>query len=227
MSKYIRLILLTFIVAINTYSQSTDSKSSEEKNSLQKHSWSVQFGVGNDFRLQSFQGLMVSLKYHITGHSSLRFGIGFSGSEDDGTITNDYVSESPIYGNHQNLYSTLSFIYYFKPTALINIYAGLGPRFSYYHSYNVHWYIDPGDDQMGKFETLSWRAGLQGTFGAEWFPVKFLSIFAEYFAYGVYGETKDRYRVIDSYGIPYSEDYNATNWEFNGTSAMMGLSVYF
>jgi hypothetical protein len=219
-SCFIFAVLFLSIISVNA--QQIDST----KNSLQKHSWSLQFAIGSDFRLQSFQGLMVSLKYHFTVRSAVRFGIGFSGEQNIGHITNEYVNNSLYNYNNARIYTVCSYLLYFKPKSIINLYFGIGPRFSYSHSYSMQDYTDPNSGRS-KSESNAWRAGIQGTFGAEWFPANFISIFAEYLAYGVYGKTK--YTNSGNYpdGTPFYESDNTENWEFNGTTAMMGLSVYF
>jgi hypothetical protein len=75
LSCTIIIVLLFSLTSLNA--QQIDSTSEgTRKNSLQKHSWSLQFEVGYSLQLQSFQNLTLSMKYHVTDRSAIRLGVG-------------------------------------------------------------------------------------------------------------------------------------------------------
>ncbi len=231
MIKYIcSLAAVLFLFHLSLNAQGNDSTNSE-RNSLQKKSWAVQFAVGNDFQITSFQGLTFSLKYHLSTRSALRFGVGFSGELNDRTVEHSEYGEPtksiPLEINNQDVHAVFSFLFYPKPEALIKIYFGIGPRFAYSHSLHEYPNSTSCGDYVDTYEFSSWAAGLEGTFGAEWFPAKILSIFAEYSAYGVYGKSTEDDHGFSCYSGSWHDKDTSENWEFNGHTARMGLSVYF
>lgn len=225
MKKYFFFFLtVLFFFYSSIKAQSPDTNTSS-KNSLQKKSWSLQFSVGSNFSVQSFDGLMFSLKYHLSDKFALRFGVGGWGNLSNGNDEENHVSFPNTY-NNQNVIAVCSFLLYPSPKALISIFLGIGPRFSYSHYYEnyVHYSSNsyPETD-----ESTTWQAGLQGSFGAEWFPVKIISLFAEYTAYATYGKTHEDYERYDEFGYPISQKHDSEDWKFNGNTARLGLSVYF
>ncbi len=231
MKKYILFFLfLILTLNINLYSQSTDSKSNDENNSLQKHSWAVQFQVGSNFTVQSLNNFMIDLKYHFNEKSALRFGVGLTGNSNCGDFEiypEGIQTLTPLCKNSTHIFTSLTYMLYFNTKSLIKIYFGAGPRFGFSDDFNQSVYYD---DPTTKYqdENLSWQLGLDAVFGAEWFPIKTFSLFAEYSAYGTYGKTYNSNLIVHSTGyIEIDRKFNTTDWNFNGTTARLGLSVYF
>lgn len=225
MLKYLLTTILCLIVnSINIYPQSTDSKSNGEQNSLQKHSWAVQFAVGSNLSIQSFDGLMFSLKYHFTKITALRFGVGIIGGSNNSTSETVHGT-SPVLKDNENIYLIGSFLFFPNPKKSIVIYFGVGPRIQYKHLLDQEVYSRDTANPRFSYEERTWAVGLQLSFGAEWFPTNFLSLFAEYNPYGTYGKTRI-IRTDDSFPAGNS-NVDQTDWYFNGTTARLGLSVYF
>ena len=218
-------IIIAFILLLSislTYTQSIDS-SGIEKNSLEKHSWSLQFAAGSNLSIQSFDGLMFSLKYHFTNKSAIRFGIGVLINSHN-SVQQTPIGSVPLKNDNENISFVASYLIYPKP-GKFNFYFGIGPRFGYNHNLEQGINYDDSLNNKDINETRSWSVGLQFNFGLEWFPTKYFSLFAEYIAYGTYGKTNTIYKYGD---IPQDdENTSETNWYFNGTTARLGLSVYF
>ena len=216
-------ISIFLFINLSTYGQCKDSACCNN-NSLQKHSWSMQFAVGSNFTLQSFDGLMLSLKYHFTKKSAVRFGIGFSGNSQNGTESNTQGAVD-IKNNYQNIYFYSNYILYPSPGSKVNFYIGAGPRASYSHSLDE--FLSSSTNTIYSDEYTSWATGLQLICGAEWFAVNWLSLFGEYLAYGTYGKTERKSYDYDYYGNHIRTKSNSNDWIFNGSTARLGLSVYF
>jgi len=225
-----RILILAFLfISINTFSQVTDSI--KQINSLQKGSWSVQFEVGSDFKLSSFEGAMVSLKYHFSPKIALRFGAGFSGNNIDQRVEfrdkyYEYYGNEPVTKYSYNIFLTSNFLYYLKHDSKINVFLGIGPRAGLINNYSERLYID---GYLGILDVESWAAGLNGVFGCEWFPVPYLSLLAEYSVYGVIGKTSRKdwtYEISTGYRVEYYNTYS-TDFEFKGNIVKLGLSLYF
>lgn len=221
MKNILAAFLLLLAVSL-TYSQSNDT-SNVEKNSLIKHSWSLQFGAGSNLAIQSFDGLMFSLKYHFTNKTAIRFGVGVLVNSHNST-EETFFGSVPLKNDNENISFTASYLIYPKP-GKFNLYLGIGPRFGYSHDLEQRVFYDDSLNNKDVNETRAWSVGLQFNFGLEWFPVKNFSLFAEYIAYGTYGKSN----TISKYGDFPQDNRNTsvTNWYFNGTTARLGLSVYF
>jgi len=225
-----RILILAFLfISINTFSQTADSV--KQINSLQKGSWAVQFEIGSDFKLSSFEGVMVSLKYHLSPKFALRFGAGFNGRNNQQIYEYrehyyGYTGSEPVSNFYDNVFFNINCLYYIKHDSKINVFFGLGPRAGYITDYSEHFYLD-GYKEILDIE--SWAVGLNGLFGCEWFPVSYLSLFGEYSAYGTFGKTirKDWvYENSTGYRVEYYNRYS-DDYEFRGNIAKLGISIYF
>ncbi len=226
MKKYILFLLfLIFALNINVYPQSTDSKSNDDNNSFQKHSWALQFAVGSNFTLQSFDGLMFSAKYHFSTKTAFRFGVGILGGSNNAT-QETFTGSVPLKNDNENIYLFGNYIIYPHPDTKFILFFGAGPRLSFKHSLRQNYYSDM-PEKVYSTETTSWAAGLQFNLGIEWFAVKNLSLFGEYQAYGTYGKTYNNNLLENSAGDLQSFKHVSNDWFFNGTTARLGLSVYF
>ncbi len=231
------VIIFTFLAAFypNVFSQTIDSSNLKPKNSLTKGSWSVQFQVGWNLQIQAFEGLAISLKRHFSKKTAVRFGLGlgFRGTDDDVDVN----AGGPYYGDtnivqttlNQRYYSVVitgSYLIYPNPDANINLYFGFGPRGRY--SYRKDEYSYYNDGEIRSYVDKGWSAGINGVFGCEWFPVHYLSFFAEYSAYAQYIQndgSQTQYDINRKVLQTYND--NSKGFEFVGNSAKLGLSLYF
>ncbi len=225
--KILKSLILAALLISTCFSQSSDTVGY----SLEKGSWSLQFQVGNDFQLTSFDGVIVSLKYHFTPKFAFRFGAGMNLSSNDIQITDFEYStgeffDEPVSKSVRDFLLTTYFLLYPKPNALFKIFFGIGPRgtyaFSHDEGFNTNIIKIIREDEI-------WSAGLNGIFGVEWFPTGYLSLFGEYSVYGTYGKsTVNQYETNVDTGEKYSYYYKSSdNLIFRGNIARLGLGVYF
>jgi len=227
-------IIITFIISMtllsaSLFSQQTDSLRNQPE-ILKKNKWAVQFGVGYDFQIGSFKGLMFSLKYNLSKYSALRFGADYTGRGDKEKYEEDDLFTKNSYDLSEDYHQATiecSYIFYTNSSSRFNLYWGIGPagRFGYIY--------DEGQDyQINKYirthERISWAAGLNALLGVEWFPISDISLFAEYEVTGLYGRTYDTHYLLNEKRL-YVEKYkeNSEYWSFDGNNARLGISVYF
>lgn len=230
------LIIFTFLAAFypNVFSQAVDPPNIKPKNSLTKGSWSVQFQVGWNLQIQAFEGLAISLKRHLSKKTAVRFGVGlgFRGTNDDVGIDvggpyygDTNVVETTLNQRYYNVVITGNYLIYPKPDANINLYFGLGPRVKYTYRKDEYSY-DVGEIRSNVDK--GWSAGINGVFGCEWFPVHYLSFFAEYSAYAQYIQNEGTLTVYDTNRkVLHTYNENSKGFEFVGNTAKLGLSLYF
>jgi hypothetical protein len=191
----------------------------------------LQFEVSNDFKLTSFDGVIVSLKYHFSPKFAVRFGAGVNASSNDLNVEfkdyySGYTGFEPVNDwSHEFIFNS-NFLFYPKPNKLFKIFFGIGPRASYMNSNDERIYVD---GYKGYRESEMWTIGLNGVIGAEWFPLKFLSLFGEYSVYGTYGKSTLKNYVRNNLTGEIVEYYNqySDNFQFRGNIARLGISVYF
>ena len=226
----LKILLLSFILAISCFAQQKDSLG--KKDPLSSYRWAVQFEVGNDFTLRSFDGLIVSLKYHFSPKVALRFGVGANVfSADENWEHKEYYSgftvDEPIDYDYRNYLLIANVLFYPNPGSVLKVYFGGGPRAT--HSYSFDEYLYDDFRYRRQYERSSWSVGLNGVFGCEWFPIEFLSLFGEYSVYGTYGEsTSEEYSLYFQSGQPFEyNEYTSQEFIFRGNIARLGASFYF
>lgn len=224
------MVVYCFFSSLNCYSQTIDS--SNQINSLQKGSWSIQFQVGSNFNLNTFEDVSISLKKHFSSKFALRFGASFNANQEDQSVSyrefqTGYTGKDiPV--NRNNLSFTLltKALYYFNPKSKVNVYAGLGPFGTYSHNYYEYLYID---NYLEYNHTDTWSAGLNVILGCEVFPASYLSVLAEYSIAGAVSKSDKKNNVkILPYGTIVEYNYvESTNFSFKGNVVRLGVSLYF
>jgi hypothetical protein len=223
------LLMLSFLLTFN-FAQIKDS--TVQKNSLKKGSWGVQFQIGSNFTLSSFENVIVSLKTHFSPKFAVRFGVGVNASSSDQTL--DYKeyyygyhgTDIPTNSNSLNIMVLAKVLYYFNPKSGINLFIGLGPIGTYSQIHYERFYLDGYKEYT---QTNSWGGGLNGVLGCEIFPLRFLSIFAEYSVTASFEKRTSDDSVEDYYTGIVQEFYNvkSTNFNLTGNTVRFGLSLYF
>jgi hypothetical protein len=71
-------ILLTLVFFSQMNSPGV-AQNQEANHSLERSTWSLQFQISNNFTLSSFQGSVISAKYHFSKQRAFRFGSAISG----------------------------------------------------------------------------------------------------------------------------------------------------
>ncbi len=225
----LKILLITFFLIINCFAQHKDTLS--EPNPLKSHRWSVQFEVGNDFRLSSFDGVIVSLKYHFSPRFAIRFGAGLNISNSDQTLKfRDYYSgltgRESYNDNSKDILITANVLFYPNPDGVLKIFFGAGPRATYRYVNDERIYLD---GYKGHINIKDWSAGISGVMGCEWFPMNFISLFGEYSVYATFGKTESNEYVTEN-STGYAVEYffrNSENFIFRGNIARLGASFYF
>lgn len=129
-----------------------DDTDTTNVNGLRDGSWSLQFQIGEDFNLQSFEGSTISAKYHLTENSALRFGLSISGRGDRSepraetihtkTSHNDTgrsdttksFSQGPSSSLDQSSFRVVlnsKYVWYPGSSSSLRPFVGIGPSFSY------------------------------------------------------------------------------------------------
>jgi hypothetical protein len=214
--------------------------SSARENSLHAGSWSLQFQIEEDIGLKPFSGMIISVKRHISRRSALRIGLDLDIVFDDqieemsyeyaDTLT--YIYETSYDNNSQSVALDFLYVRYLNPDATINLFWGAGPRVRFNRSRRETEKIRTDFDQTDRTTTdyfwRAWGAGILGVAGVEWFATKGIGFHAEYRASFMYTNS-------DIENVQYSERINRTSkntvegedWNFQGVSVIMGISVYF
>jgi opacity protein-like surface antigen len=229
MNKIISFILASFIFSISIFSQSADS-SSLQKNFSRKNKWALQFQAGYNLQVQAFNGMTISLKYHISEKSAFRLGAGYYGQIENDNIEHYEYSENHFYSQQYYNYQftgVINYIYYINPFSRFNVYWGIGPAVKYNYNYDE----SPSGSLEGYtniYERTQWSAGLSGVLGVEWLPVPDFSLFAEYEAAGFYGKSRTASKLIRPQGCYVEKtESKGEEWSFEGNRALLGISVYF
>jgi hypothetical protein len=224
--QFAPIVVLLAVILNQSYCQEKSSQEIDVKNSLMKGKWAMQFEVGIDFTLKSFDGMLFSLKYQLSKRSAIRLGAGVSTLSRDITLE-DTAFSYPGKQNDLGLSVVGYYLFYPSPASPINVFVGIGPRASYIHSnFEVVEDEPPNYNITDKYNTLS--AGLTGLLGAEWFATTDISFFGEYSFYALYSKTKDEYEITNpSGGLVRSEKRTLEDFKFQGNTARLGISVYF
>lgn len=208
------------------------------KESLRPGSWSLQFGIGNDFRLQSFDGLMISCKRHYSANSAIRLGVDLSAALRN-SKSDLYTHLYPVYRTDEDadgLTIDVSAMYLYYPSSgrRVNLFLGIGPDIGYWRDKSVRERMerqyDTGIDYMETRSSYRYaiHAGAKGALGVEWFATKDISLLAEYGAVMAYSYsfaehvTENHGTGLDRYSHLISRQLQLTH-----SSVKFGLSVYF
>jgi hypothetical protein len=235
------IILMVFIIYLNgkVFSQEGVSGNEKAKNSLYDCSWSLQFQIMDKFILNSFQGTIISAKYHYSSNSALRFGIGInlSFSDDDSSPTDQNntgtFNKNNSNSNQKGINFSGVYLFYPKPGSDINLYYGAGPFFSFSYSkseYENSTLQENSTTSSTTFigKTNSYSAGIYGILGVEWFATKSISFLAEYSVSVYYNHSKISNSNKDSNSTNTSDnEISDNNYGCNPTSVRFGISIYF
>lgn len=176
--------LIVFFLAVilnvaETYSQDTQD---EDTTAFHKNRWALQFQIGRDFTLNSFQGSIISLKKTMSQKSALRVGVSFGTEIRDDENEFSHVPPDTVHGERTYDYSGFNFnvlsqyIKYLPIEDNIAAYYGVGPTFGY--SFTKNKYKDSNTNgsntafSSGTTTTNTWNVGANALFGVEWFVRK-------------------------------------------------------
>ena len=126
------LFLIMISMSLYVYSQAQDSSS--ERNSLKEGAWALQFGIGGNLTLTSFQGTTMAVKYQLSDRTAIRGGITISANTNNGNSSADEDTSNSA--DAINVSFVLQYLWYVNPSGPIHFYVGVGPSvaYSYYHN---------------------------------------------------------------------------------------------
>ena len=236
MKSFIGCLMLTCLVAGVAFADTPT-------NPLAPGARAIQFQIGDNFEVRSFDGLSVSFKRHSTAESAWRLGVMLDLEIDDAdmegsTTTTDVllVQSQDRDSNGQRLRVDLLQLRYPSPGRSACWYWGMGPRlrFSRFETETttVNGTDPVFDEQFTRQYSHSWSVGALGVGGVEWFVTGDVSLHAEYAASLEYGATTwetDVWQGEDGELPNYhrATSQTETDWDFGGTQAIFGASLYF
>jgi hypothetical protein len=174
----------------------------------------------DNFTLSNFSGSIISLKRHHSARSAFRAGFSLSlSSGSSETDPSDTSLPVEIDNDDVGLLVDLQYVRYSNPAGRLSPYWAIGPRVGYAKQ-NLK--SATGDDQVERYERRQWTVGVIGSLGAEWFPVRFIGLHAEYGLTLTYSSIK-----AEREDTPFTETQTGRVWTFEGDGVLLGLSVYF
>ena len=191
---------------------------------LHDDSWALQFSIGPDFTVRSFEGSTLSVKRHTSAEHAWQVGLSL-----DGNFLHSTMQEADSVGEESNStdlrvqltarYLTYPLLEAGRQRESIQLFAGAGPLVSY--DRDVH----STQDFDHKRRRTSFDVGASGVLGAEWFLKERLSLSAAYESSLAYSRTHIRdTREDDPEG---SVKRTSSGVRLNAGGVLFGLSVYF
>ena len=197
---------------------------------LGKGSWSMQFGLLEDLVLTSFQGGIISAKYHTSDGKAWRFGFSMFGSLSDVEQTGGSGSTpSNSDSNGQTLTVNAQYLNYPSRNKTVVFLYGFGPLFRLSRSTSSF----DGSSVTSKNVYTRFAAGVSGTWGVEWFFKPGISMLAEYGMSVTYDRSKSTRRTetgnpFGSGNVQLSEsESKSTSFRVDPSFVKFGLSFYF
>jgi len=195
-------------------------------NSLVQGAWAVEFGISNNFTLQTFSGSLISIEGQFWSSSSIRLGLGLSLAQDD--YSDEFGSPDTLIARNgdrtaRGVSLQAQYVRYAAPEGRTSLYWGIGPSFSYSKSEDNGSFSQDGVTLDDSYK--SWSVGALASLGVVWFPTRTLGVHAEYGLRGSY-ESRDYERTISG-DIPSQGKGDANGWRVGGAGVLFGLSAYF
>ncbi len=227
------LLLVSLLIAATTYAENASTTGGLQKNSLVKGAWALQFEISGNFDLQSFQGSTISLKKHTSDGSAWRIGLDLRINLDDRERTSErdgeVLSQYDYGTNAESISLILQRVFYPSPMASVNLFWGFGPKAGFSH-YNYTREVEAIINKSGD-EVFQWSVGFSGVIGIEWFPMKSISLLAEYGSVLQYEWTESKRKTLitrPGEGTVLSVDKDKVKaFSLTSSSVKFGLSVYF
>ncbi|MBI5867235.1 MAG: outer membrane beta-barrel protein, partial [candidate division Zixibacteria bacterium] len=185
-SAFLALQLATALALLTApaFSQTGDSASAAPKHSLHAGAWALQFSVGSNFTLGTFDGTTISIQKHTSDRAAWRLGVSISGnvSRQDFNMTTlqDTVTQSSDHKSNndsQAIRLGLTRVVYPRTPSRLNVYYGLGPRLSYGRDHQEIFVSYPNKSIHTQ---TTWSAGAGLLLGVLYFPAKGIGLSAEY-----------------------------------------------
>ncbi len=194
--------------------------------------WALQFRVADNFTLGSFEGTVVSAKYHFSGSRAIRFGIrGDVHSSNIDDKERQTHADSVIYDASQtrkyrqrSIGLSAEYLHYSAPRERMSLFVGAGPLFSYGWTSRYDHTPAYGDQDIRGHES---RLGASALIGLEWFASRSISLHAEY-GLSLSRSWSSGEVTTTTYAPPRRSQEKTTGrqWDLEGSSVLFGLSAY-
>jgi len=234
-------VLLLLLPAVTLFTQ--ENIKDTIHNSLIKNKLAFQYEAGYNFAGKSVIPIILSLKYHLSDKTALRFSAGFNhgnwghGRMERMDTNNSYHNPEGEHFDHEGqnieqLNFSLAYMLYPAPKKDINLFFGLGPRFGtgeeHFRPPGPMVPDNNGNDTAREFDNSSWSIGLTGIVGAEWFVNRSISLFTEYNLAAGYQQREYWDAEISVPGSPPTfTQKQSSGVRITDFSARLGFSIYF
>jgi hypothetical protein len=223
---FVVVFLIFFIIVINA--EKPENKSENFK--IPDKTWGLQFGISENFNLESFGGGSISYINRYDRNKAISIQISFEIYNESATqryLTRNLEQRNIYYGSSSDkLYDiTLNpshIFYYSTMSDRVNFYWGVGLLFIYSYSSGEQ---DTTQGDFVEYYIERSGAGARALLGIEWFVNNFISLNAEYstdFKY-VYEERKNKEETTT--GILTSTSISSDIWDFNHNPVKFGVTV--
>jgi opacity protein-like surface antigen len=231
--KPLQIVLFLFALALplRSIAQQSDSKP------LTENSKALQFQIGSNFTLTSFQGAGLSYKYHLKPLRAVRVGSELSLSKSNFDLTEvDSVGDLETLSKSDQTRYYVRFntqlIWYSESYSGISFFYGVGPFLGFSKSEKKDEWVSPYPGHRTNLDETKtgWSLGLTGLVGVEWFVSKSISLHAEYRISLGYSREKREYNrtTISQTGKSYITGNETIKFrQLSSDGVRFGLSVYF
>jgi hypothetical protein len=187
--------------------------------------WALQFQITEDFTLSSFQGSIVSLKYHSSDQSAWRAGLSLDLSSTSEQLTNSDggipVSTLDVDSSTQSARLDLQYLRHARGKRPLRFVFGGGP-FAGFANRTVERSRDGVAGPRQEYD--EWSAGISALVGAEWFVGAGFSLHAEY---GFEFSHERRDGSAESSELDLRQDIDFESTGFSSRGVLLGVSAYF
>jgi hypothetical protein len=223
--KRFLILSLTVLFAIGLHAQSSQPADT----SLSANSRAIEFQIGPNFSLNTFDGSTFSYKMFLSEKQAIRFGVSLN-LQMNKNIAELSSNKTTNYTASLNTY----YLWYLAPKDLIHFYYGTGPVIGYNYSKSHH--SDNSAPSEAYYENIQesipkgFSAGIGGVCGVEVFVTKAISLSAEYNATALYSHGSSENSQEQRWGNGQidivNNTYTTDNFAFT-SAAKLGLIIYF
>lgn len=248
LSRVFSLVLCVFLLcaAVSAHAQTeTDTTRSDGRPlALQDGGWGLQYKARSlNSLLSSFQGSLLSGRYHLSSREAVRVGVSVdissrdserTQSPSDGTLGERSTDQEGLFQGY-GLFG--QYLRYVEASEQIFVIAGVGPRVGFDRDTQDETTVESRSDGTGSVterrdgETTTYRIGLEAAIGAEWFMHPNISLSVEYplrFDY-THSEGETTRTVLKSGTVDQEieKERESDQYSFGGQSVRVGVTFSF
>jgi hypothetical protein len=228
----LQIFAATAFLAGTAQSQVADSSPVQQTNSLRAGAWALQFQVGRDFTLGSFDGTTLSIQKHTSAGGAWRLGVTLAGDIHRQTYSNTSVQDTTQHktdnksdNNSQALSLGLTRVVYPRSPSTICFFYGIGPRLSYGRD---HFEADARALNTDTRTWTNWSVGAGIVLGVEYFPSRAIGLSGEYSSSAAYRwEKRVSTSIVKITGARSDTVETTKGFRLATGGARLGLSVYW